>query len=160
MESYDIVKKVKGGLALDLPAFDSSVQNMLVEIPHNVQKKRVNRVHALGIFTDGTLERMYREGYFTVEPVAAFEEDVASVFYPIEDKVVLPTDEELLLMLIKGNRKAVRTLIEEKGAAARQQVVLTAQEHIDDIPTSMISDLEKILGTELIIEAGVDGDEE
>lgn len=160
LQSYDIVKKCKGNLVLRMPAFDSSVQDKEVYIPQGVQMKRVGRVHALGIFTDATLEQMYREGYFTVEPAAAFEQDVASVFYAVGEKVTMPSDETIIGYLTKGNRKGVRTLIEEEGEAVRQQVIVLARENIDNIPTSMISDLEKLLGTVLIVEESGDDDED
>lgn len=145
---YDIVKTCPGGLCLDLPAHDSTAPNRKVNIPHNVQKVRVPRTFALGIFIDGTLQRMYEQGYFRVEPAKQFEAEVASLFFPVEDKKPIIDEKQALELLTKGNRVKVRELI-ENSEVARMTFLTVAQDHMGDIPSSMISDLEKMLGTEL-----------
>lgn len=148
---YDIVKTCPGGLCLDLPAHDSTAPNRKINIPHNVQKVRVPRTFALGIFIDGTLQRMYEKGYFRVEPVKQFEADVASLFFPVEDKQAIVSDKEALELLTKGNRVKIRELI-QTSEVARMTFLTVAQEHMGDIASSMISDLEKMLGTELQVD--------
>lgn len=148
---YEIVKLYKGGLSLDMPAFDVSVNNRKVVIPWDVKKVRVPRVFALGIYTDGTLQRMYEEGYFKVEPAAEFQKEVAEIFAPVENKPNIVEESIILDYLLKGNRAAVRKLIEQNDVN-KENVILLARENIDRISTSMVRDLEKILSVELIIE--------
>jgi hypothetical protein len=148
---YEIVKLYKGGLSLDMPAFDVSVNNRKVVIPWDVKKVRVPRVFALGIYTDGTLQRMYEEGYFKVEPAAEFQKEVAEIFAPVENKPNIVEESVVLDYLLKGNRAAVRKLIEQNDVN-KENVILLARENIDRISTSMVRDLEKILSVELIIE--------
>jgi hypothetical protein len=148
---YEIVKLYKGGLSLDMPAFDVSVNNRKVVIPWDVKKVRVPRVFALGIYTDGTLQRMYEEGYFKVEPAAEFQKEVAEIFAPVENKPNIVEESVILDYLLKGNRAAVRKLIEQNDVN-KENVILLARENIDRISTSMVRDLEKILSVELIIE--------
>ena len=147
---YDIVKHYKGSLYLNMPSYDMTTLPRSVVIPHNVKKVRVPRTNALGIFQDAALERMYKEGYFTVEPAKQFEADVAEMYMPVEDKVQVIPEDEILAMLVKGNRVAVKKALEEGGA--NRDNIMVATEHIDDIPMSMISDLNKILGVELQVE--------
>jgi hypothetical protein len=148
---YDIVKKCKGGLSLVIPSFDLSAPERTVVIAHNIKKVRVPRAFALGIFSNPTLERMYKSGIFTVEPAKQFEAEVASIFFPIEDKVCAVPEEEILTMLKQGNRKGIRELV-QGNEVNRDNVIILAREHIGDIPLSMIDDLNKILGVELQIE--------
>ena len=148
---YEIVKLYKGGLSLDMPAFDVSVNNRKVVIPWDVKKVRIPRVFALGIYTDGTLQRMYEEGYFKVEPAAEFQKEVAEIFAPVENKPNIVEESIVLDYLLKGNRAAVRKLIEQNDVN-KENVILLARENIDRISTSMVRDLEKILSVELIIE--------
>ena len=148
---YEIVKLYKGGLSLDMPAFDVSVNNRKVVIPWDVKKVRVPRVFALGIYTDGTLQRMYEEGYFKVEPAAEFQKEVAEIFAPVENKPNVVEESVVLDYLLKGNRAAVKKLIEQNDVN-KENVILLARENIDKISTSMVRDLEKILSVELIIE--------
>lgn len=148
---YDIVKHYKGSLYLNMPSYDMTTLPRKVAIPHNVKKVRVPRTNALGIFQDPALERMYKKGYFSVEPAKQFEADVAEMYMPVEDKVEVIAEEAILEMLVKGNRVAVRKALEE-GGANRDNIIMVATEHIDDIPMSMISDLNKILGVELQVE--------
>lgn len=145
---YDIVKTCPGGLNLDLPAYDSTAPNRKINIPFNIQKVRVPRVFALGIFVDGTLERMYKKGYFRVEPAKQFEAEVAALFFPVEDKEPVISEKDALDLLVKGNRVRIRELV-ESNEVARMTILAVAQEHIGDISSSMIADLEKMLGTEL-----------
>lgn len=148
---YDIVKTCKGNLSLVLPAFDLSSQPRAVYIPHNIQKVRIPRVFALGVFTDNTLEKMYKEGYFKIEPAKQFEAEVAEIFYPVENKVSAITDAEILTMLKQGNRKAIRELIDGNDVN-RDNTTILAREHIDELPVSMVKDLNVILGVELEVE--------
>lgn len=148
---YDIVKLCKGGLVLDLPAFDSSSINRVVRISHDVQKVRVPRTYALGVFLDPTLERMYKQGYFKVEPVTTFEKDAATVFMPVEDKMVVATEEQIKTALLKNNRVTIKKLIEENDVN-KHNIIIIARELIGDLSTSMIKDLETILGVELTVE--------
>ena len=54
-------------------------------------------------------------------------------------------------MLRQGNRKAIRELI-EGSTVNRDNVIILAREHIDELSGSMIKDLNQILGVELQIE--------
>ena len=155
---YEIVKLYKGGLSLDMPAFDVSVNNRKVVIPWDVKKVRIPRVFALGIYTDGTLQRMYEEGYFKVEPAAEFQKEVAEIFAPVENKPNVVEESVVLDYLLKGNRAAVRKLIEQNDVN-KENVILLARENIDRISTSMVRDLEKILSVELIIENESDNEQ-
>jgi hypothetical protein len=148
---YELVKIYKGGLSLDMPAFDVSTNNRKVQIPWNVKKVRIPRVYALGIFTDSTLQRMYEQGYFTVEPAAAFEKEVAEIFTPVENKPNVVEENVIVDYLLKGNRAAIKKIIEQ-GDVNKDNVVLLARENIDKLATSMVRDLEKILSVELTVE--------
>lgn len=148
---YDIVKTCRGGLALSLPAFDASLPNRTISLDYNATKVRVMRTFALGIFTDPILERMYKEGYFKVEPQAAFEKEVEEIFYPIEGKENSYSDQEILSYLQKGNRMKVREIVAE-SPVSREQVITLASENIDSLSQSMIKDLEEILQVELVID--------
>jgi hypothetical protein len=148
---YEIVKLYKGGLSLDMPAFDVSVNNRKVTIPWDVKKVRIPRVFALGIYTDGTLQKMYEEGYFKIEPAAEFEKEVAAIFFPVENKPNVVEESVILEYLQKGNRAAIKKLIEGNDVN-KDNVIFIARENIDTIPTSMVRDLERILSVELIIE--------
>ena len=148
---YDIIKKVKGGLGLNLPAYDMTSQPRFVEIPHNGKKVRVPRTFALGIFTDPTLERMYKNGEFTVEPAKQFEAEVAEIFYPVTDKVEMIADEEIVKMLKQGNRLGIKKALEE-NPACRDNIVILTRENIGDIPSSMVKDLSTMFQVELEIE--------
>lgn len=148
---YDLIKNCKGGLVLNLPAFDSSSINRRVEFKWNVDKIRVPRVYALGIFVDGTLERMYKEGMFRVEPANIFEKEVAEIFFPVENKAEVIDTEKLKEYLLKGNRTKIKELI-TNNPVARDNIILLVRENIGDLSTSMIKDLEKILDVELVVE--------
>ena len=148
---YDIVKNCKGSLALNLPAYDMTSQPRVVEIPYNVKKVRVPRTFALGIFTDGTLEAMYKNGKFKVEPEKQFESEVAEIFYPVEEKVKIVEEEAIVDMLKKGNRVGIKKLL-ESDSANRDNVIILAREHIGEIPVSMVDDLNTILQVELQID--------
>ena len=123
---YDIVKLWKGGLALDLPAFDASSNNRQIMMDWNVKQVRVPRQFALGIFTSGTLTRMYEQGYFKVEPAAQFEKEVENIYYPVEEKVEIFEDAVILTALTKGDRVKVKTII-ASGEVNRQKVISLAR---------------------------------
>ena len=148
---YDIVKIAKGTLSLVLPSYDMTAPERIVTIPYNGKQVRVPRTFALGIFTNPTLETMYKKGYFKVEPADKFEAEVAEIFYPIEDKVKIVSEEEIIKMLQQGNRIGIKKLLEE-SSANRDNVIILAKEHLGEIPMSMITDLDKILGVELQVE--------
>lgn len=148
---YDIVKLCKGGLTLDMPAFDASSNNRIVHIDWNVKQVRVPRQFALGIFTDGTLTKMYEKGYFKVEPAAQFNKEVESIYYPVEDKIEIVEDTVILTALTKGDRVKIKQII-ASGEVNKQKVVILARENINNISTSMVRDIEKILGVELTVE--------
>ena len=148
---YDIVKHCKGGLTLELPAFDASSNNRIVRIDWNVPKVRVPRQFALGIFNNGTLTRMYEQGYFSVEPAAQFNKEVEAIYYPVEERVDIVDDAAILQALTKGDRVKIKNII-SSGDVNRQKVVFLARENIGSLSTSMVRDLEKILAVELIVE--------
>ena len=148
---YDIVKLYPGSLSLDLPAFDASSNNRKVRIAWNVNKVRVPKQFALGIFIDGTLTRMYEQGYFKVEPAAQFEKEVESIYYPVEERVNIIDDEKIVNALLKGDRVTIKNIM-SSGDVNRQKVIVLARENIDSLSTSMVRDLEKILNVELVVE--------
>ena len=148
---YDIVKLCPGNLSLDLPAFDASSNNRRVMIDWNVKQVRVPKQFALGIFTDGTLTRMYEQGYFKIEPAAQFEKEVESIYYPVEEKVEIFDDATVMTALTKGDRVKVKTMI-ASGEVNRQKVITLARANIGNLSTSMVRDLEKILAVELTVE--------
>ena len=148
---YDLIKTTAGSLGLILPAYDLSSQPRIVDIPHNVKKVRIPRTFALGIFTDATLERMYKEGRFKIEPEKAFEAEVAEIFFPVEDKINVVAEEEIIKMLKTGNRVGIKKLLAE-DSVNRDNVIVLARDNINDISISMVEDLNKILGVELQVE--------
>lgn len=148
---YDIIKLCKGGLSLNMPAYDSSSINRVVNIDYNVSKIRVPRVYALGVFVDAALERMYKEGYFRIEPAATFEKEVAEIFFPVENKAEVVSDETIKDYLLKGNRAKIKELV-TTNTVAKDSIIILARENIGDLSTSMIKDLEKLLGVELVVE--------
>lgn len=148
---YDIVKLCKGGLTMELPAFDASSNSRRISIAWNVDKVRVPRQFALGIFTDGTLTRMYEQGYFKVEPAAQFEKEVEAIYYPVEERVDIVDDEKIVNALLKGDRVTIKNIM-SSGDVNRQKVIVLARENIDSLSTSMVRDLEKILSVELVVE--------
>lgn len=148
---YDIVKNCRGSLVLNLPAFDSSAINRRVDIKYNVEKVRVPRIYALGIFIDGTLENMYKQGKFRIEPADKFEKEVSEIFFPVENKAEVIDIKTIKEYLLKGNRVKIKELI-NSNAVARENIIITAREMYGDLSTSMIKDLEAILGIELTVE--------
>ena len=148
---YDIIKKTKGSLTLLLPAYDMTSQPRRVHIAHNSTKARIPRTFALGIFTDPTLEAAYKAGKFVVEPAKQFETEVGEIFYPVENKKVMPTDEEIIKMLKQGNRVSVKKLIEE-NPACRDNILILIRANLGEIPSSMVKDLGVLFGVELEIE--------
>ena len=148
---YDIIKKTKASLTLNLPAYDMTSQPRRVHIPHNGTKVRVPRTFALGIFTDPTLEKAYKGGKFIVEPAKQFEAEVAEIFYPVENKKTMLADEEIVKMLKQGNRVGIKKAIEE-NPACRDNILILTRANIGEIPSSMVKDLSNLFGTELEIE--------
>lgn len=148
---YDIVKKCQGSLVLTLPAYDMTSQPRRVQIPYNSSKIRIPRTFALGIFTDPTLERMYKEGKFVVEPVKQFEAEVAEVFYPVENKAPVVSDEDVVKMLKQGNRMGIKKIL-DNNPASRDSILILARDNIGDIPNSMVKDLNTIFGIEIEVE--------
>lgn len=148
---YDIVKTCKGALVLDIPAFDSSAINKRIEFAWDEKQHRVPRIFALGIFNDSTLENMYKAGYFKVEPAAEFEREVAAIYAPVEEKVSVPSDDEIIKYLVAGNRVKIKELF-ARGGIVKDTIITLARAHIGDIPTSMVKDLEQLLGVELAVE--------
>ena len=148
---YDIIKNCKGGLSLVMPSYDMTAPERLVIIPHNVKKVRIPRTFALGIFTNPTLERMYKQGEFHIEPAKQFEAEVAEIFFPIENKINIVDEANIVTMLKQGNRKGIRELIQGNDVN-RDNVIILAKEHIEELPLSMVDDLNKILGVELQVE--------
>lgn len=148
---YDLVKNCRGGLVLNLPAFDSSSINRRVEFQWNVDKIRVPRTYALGVFVDGTLEKMYKEGMFRIEPAAQFEKEVSEIFFPVENKADVISTELIKDYLLKGNRAKIKELV-TTNEVAKDNIIIIARENIGDLSTSMIKDLEKMFGVELVVE--------
>lgn len=148
---YDIVRLAKGTLALEMPSYDMTAPVRTVIIPHNVDKVRVPRTFALGIFTDATLEKMYKSGDFKIEPEKQFEQEVAEIFFPIEGKAVIADEKEIVTMLRQGNRIGIKKLLEE-NSANRDNVIILAREHIGEISLSMIDFLNDFLQVELQID--------
>lgn len=148
---YDIIKKCRGNLGMTLPSFDMTAPPRNIYIPFNGKKVRVPRTFALGIFTDPTLERMYKDGVFVVEPARQFEAEVAEIFFPIENKIVVASEAEILTALKQGNRVSIRKMIEE-SSVNRDNIITLATENIGDIPGSMVDDLNKMFGVDLRIE--------
>lgn len=148
---YDLIKNCRGGLILNLPAFDSSAINRRVEFNYNVDKIRVPRIYALGIFIDSTLEQMYKSGMFRIEPAELFEKEISKIFSPIEDKIEVINTNEIKNYLLKGNRAKIKELI-TTNEVAKDNIIIIARENIGDLSTSMIRDLENMLGVELVVE--------
>ena len=148
---YDIVKLCKGGLVLNLPSHDSTVLSRRIEFAHNVDKIRVPRTHALGIFIDGTLERMYKEGYFKVEPEASFNAEIEEIFFPIQGVAETFDDEVVTKALMSGNRMKIKEII-GTSAVNRDKVLKISKEIQADLSVAMIKDLEKIFGVELMVD--------
>lgn len=148
---YDIVKKIKGGLSLTIPTFDATGVPREFFIPHDLKSIRVPRLYALGIFADPVLERLYKEGAFTVEPAAEFEKEVAEIYMPVEDKKPVIEEKTILDYLKKGNRVKVKEIVQENGLNKDKLIVIT-RENISEISTSMVKFLEELLGVELQVE--------
>lgn len=148
---YDIVKQYKGGLTLIMPSYDSTLPNKTVTIPYNVDRVRVPATFALGIYVDGALQQMYEQGYFKIEPEAAFKAEIAKVFAPVEDFAKIETDPQILEALKKGNRVKIKTLV-EASEVNRENVLEIARVNKGDIPTSMIQYIEELFGVELTVD--------
>ena len=155
---YDIVKKYRGGLVLRLPAYDSSVQDRVINFKHNVEKIRVPRIYALGIYIDNTLLRMYQEGYFSIEPADVFLEDSKEINSIDIEPVKIYSKDEILKQLKSNNRVFVKNILKENDVN-RENIITIVRENIDTLPSSLIKDLEKILAVKLTIEED-DEDEE
>lgn len=147
---YDIVKLIDGSLVLDLPAYDTSVNNKIIRFEHDTKVIKVSETHALGVITDPILERMYKGGYFKIEPEAAFLAQVEKKFYPVEAPKAATT-EQILNYLKRNNRKAIKDLVAESTVGA-ENVVSVATAHVDELTQSTIKFLNELLEIELVIE--------
>ena len=150
---YDIVKLCRGGLILNLPAYDSSLPDRRVEFGYKTEKIRVPRTFALGVFVNSTLENLYKEGYFKVEPSAVFTREVSEIFYPINKDDIAPeiSDAQLLEALKKGNRVAVKDYLTQHESI-RDRILTIARENVDDLSGSMIKFVEDTLNVSITIE--------
>ena len=149
--SYEIIKNTKGGLTLTIPSYDSSVGDRVFDIPYNQKSVRVPRVYALGIFVNPTLQRMYEQGYFSVEPRKEFEADVAELNASTERPVKVVDDSTIVEALKRGNRVKIKEIMSQ-GVVNKDKVIILARENIGDISMSMIEFLEKLLGVELKVD--------
>ena len=149
---YRFIKNVKGGLCLTIPSYDSSVAERVFDIPYNQQEVRVPRTYALGIFVNPTLQRMYEEGYFSVEPRKEFEADVAELnSTPASQKVKVVEDGVIVEALKRGNRVKIKEILSQ-GVVNKDNVITLARENVSDISLSMLEFLEKLLGVELTVD--------
>lgn len=150
---YDIIKLCRGGLVLNLPSYDSSLPNRRVDFNYNTEKIRVPRTFALGIFIDGTLERLYKEGYFKIEPSAVFTREVSEIFYPIDKSEMTPeiSDAQIFEALKKGNRVAVKDYLTQHESI-RDRVLTIARANVGDLSTSMVKFIEETLNVSIVVE--------
>ena len=148
---YEIIRNKKGGLTLTIPSYDSSVNERVFEIAYNQKSVRVPRVYALGIFVDPTLQRMYEEGYFSVEPRKEFEAEVATLNSSTSSPVKVIEDNVIIQAMRQGNRVKIKEIMSQ-GVVNKDKVIVLARENISDISHSMIEFLEKMLGVELVID--------
>lgn len=137
---------------MSIPAYDNSVNEKILRFAHNTISLKVSPVHALGIITDPNLERMYKQGYFKVEPEKEFKAEVEKVFYPVETAVIFDRD-SILTFMLKNNRKALKDLIVE-NPVNRENVIDVARENIENLSQSTIKFLNELLKVELVIEEG------
>lgn len=140
---YTIKKLVPGGLCLHLQSFDMTSGPLNIEIAFNETNKSVPRKYALNILQDGTLKRMYEEGYFTVEPKKEFEEDCKINVNPDIISSNLPTKEEIKLNILKGNVVKLKSYFELDNTLVDDfifDIVKTEKEEIKSHILKLIKD--------------------
>ena len=83
--------------------------------------------------------------------IKIFFKEIATIFSPVDNKKKVADDAEIVEALKKNNRIAVKKYVEE-SEVNRNNLILLVRKNIGDLSTSMIKDLEQMLGVELMVE--------
>jgi hypothetical protein len=153
MKNYTFVKNVKGGLTITLDSWNMQLPTRNFNLIGNVRQIAVPEDYALGLFvTDGALSMM-KSGYFTIANFAELQKKAREIGLFADDEVeTCYSIEEIEKILVKQNSKKVEEIIARNKRVEIDNLITLAREHIEELPSNIVRQIEDACGAELRIE--------
>lgn len=153
MKNYTFVKNVKGGLTITLDSWNMQLPTRNFNLIGNVRQIAIPEDYALGLFvTDGALSMM-KSGYFTVANFAELQKKAREIgLFADEEVENCYSIEDIEKILVKQNSKKVEEIIARNKRVEIDNLITLAREHIEELPSNIVRQIEDACGAELRIE--------
>lgn len=153
MKNYTFVKNVKGGLTITLNSWNMQLPTRNFTMSGNVEQLAIPEDYALGLFiSDGALN-MFQEGYFTIGNLKELQAKARELGLFADNEVDnCYTIKEIENFVVKQNVKKIQEIITNNKFVEFDNLVVIAREHIDELPSNIITQIEDACGAELRIE--------
>lgn len=153
MKNYTFVKNVKGGLTITLDSWNMQLPTRNFNLIGNVRQIAIPEDYALGLFvTDGALSMM-KSGYFTVANFTELQKKAREIgLFADEEVENCYSIEDIEKILVKQNSKKVEEIIARNKRVEIDNLITLAREHIEELPSNIVRQIEDACGAELRIE--------
>lgn len=153
MKNYTFVKNVKGGLTITLNSWNMQLPTRKFTMGGNVEQLAIPEDYALGLFvSDGALS-MFRRGYFVVSNLKELQSKARELGLFADGEITnCYSIKEIENFVVKQNIKKIQEIIANNKFVEFDNLVTIAREHIDELPASIITQIEDACGAELRIE--------
>lgn len=153
MKNYTFVKNVKGGLTITLESWNMQLPLRHFNMIGNVSQIAIPEDYALGLFVSDSALTMYKNGYFTIANFSELQKKAREIgLFADEEIDDCYSLAEIEKFIVKQNVKKVEEIIARNKRVEIDGLVTLAREHFDELPASIITQIEDACGAELRIE--------
>lgn len=151
---YTIIKVIPNNVLFDLHPLLNSQMTRHIFLTNSAPKQILPLEWALGVFQDPDVYNMYKKGYFTFDDNESIVKDAfeAGVYFGEElDFTPAKANQsgEILEILKAGNRANILKAIDNYGKDVVKDVAIT---YVDNLTQGVISMLENVLNTQLVLD--------
>lgn len=153
MKNYTFVKNVKGGLTITLDSWNMQLPTRNFSMSGNVTQIAVPEDYALGLFISDSALSMFYNGYFVVSNLKELQNKARELGLFADAEIDnCYTVQEVENFVVKQNVKKIQEIIDNHKFVEFDNLVTIVREHIDELPSNIISQVEEACGAELRIE--------
>lgn len=153
MKNYTFVKNVKGGLTITLDSWNMQLPTRNFRMTGLVEQIAIPEEYALGLFISNSALHMMKNGYFTINNFADLQRKAKEIgLFTDEEIAKLYSKDEIEKFVVKQDSKKITEIIERNARVEIDSLITIAREHFDELPASIITQIENACGAELRIE--------
>lgn len=153
MRNYTFVKNVTGGLTITLDSWNMQLPTRDFRFTGSIEQITIPEEYALGLFVSDGAMYMLRNGYFTIANYHDLQKKAKEIGLFADDEILkVYSKAEIEKFLLKQDSKKIAEIIKRDLSVEMDNLIALAREHLDKLPSNIITQIEDACGAELRIE--------